>query len=156
MANNSINEWYLAGTSSSGSVTYGGRPEPTYLPQELTRITDPVMKALLETKNKDIVKDVRELIAIIVELLLQLSASNFDIKNLPPLHGVNLDNGSFLIEWLSTNYRVGFLIEADPKESIWYLILKSASSDSNLSGSLTGQERRATLTQLVSYVASNS
>jgi len=156
MISNSTSEWNLAGTSSSGSASYGGRPELTYVPQELTRIIEPVMKALLETKNPDIVKDVRELVAIIVELLLQLSTSNFEIRNLPPLHGVNLDNGSFLIEWLSPNYRVGLLVDTDPKESIWYLILKSESSDSNLSGSLTGRERRAALTQLVSYVASNS
>jgi len=152
----SIDSGDFINTSNSGRYTSGGRDVRPYVPQEVVRIIEPVLNALSKTENRSIVDQVGEVIGDIVELVLRLNGSKLEISNLPPLYGTNLDDGSFLIEWISTKYRVGFIIDPDPKESIWYLITRGESSDSTLSGSLTSHESKATLSQLVSYVALNS
>jgi hypothetical protein len=156
MVNNSTDKWNFINTSEYGGPTSGGRNVPTYIPQEVVRIIEPVMKALSETKNTVLVAGVREVIRTIIGLLLQLNRSNLEIGNLPPLIGANLEDGTFLMEWLWPNYRVGFIIDPNPKDSIWYLIKRGESSDSNLSGGLNSREGREALSQLISYVALNS
>ncbi|MBA7692372.1 hypothetical protein ES703_100939 [subsurface metagenome] len=140
----------------SQNQTVGGQFKLTYISQEVRRIIEPIFMPLSKTKNPDIVKEVRELVSIITESILELNQSYFDISNLPSLIAANLEDGSFLIEWIFLNYRVGFVVEADPKESIWYLVSKSESSDSNLSGSLADRNKKTVLSQLVSHVALNS
>ncbi len=142
--------------SYSENETLGARLKPTYISQEVRRLVEPILKVLPEMEKPKIVKEVRELVSIIIELILELHESNFDISNLPPLVGTKLDDGSLLIEWFFLNYRVGFVIEEDPPKSIWYLVSKSASLDSNSSGSLINIDKKALLTKLISYVAVNS
>lgn len=136
--------------------TVGGEFELKYVNLATTRIIEPVLKALSKTKDINIIKEVSELVSIIMNIVLELNMSNFDTSNLPPLVATNLEDGSFLIEWLFPDYRVGFVLESDPKEAIWYLMSKSKSSDSNEWGSLADRDKNELLTRLVSHVASNS
>ena len=146
----------LQSVSDSWNETVGGRVELKYISQEVRRIVEPILKVLSETKSKAIIRQVSEIVSVIVESVMKLNQSNFDASNLPPLTATTLDDGSFLIEWLFLNYRVGFVVEADPKESIWYLISRQETSDSNSSGSLAVSDKKEVLRQLVYYVAMNS
>ena len=156
MSSDSTKGWNSAGTSSSEGAAYDAELGLKYMPQELARIIEPVLRALGETRDHSIVAAARGLVKTIVQLILQLSESDFEIRNLPPLQGANLDDGSFLMEWLSLNYRAGFVIDPDRGESIWYLIVKDESSNSNRYGSLHSREGEEAIAGLVSYVASNS
>lgn len=148
--------WDTAEIPRLSNETTGGRFWLRYITQETGRIIEPVIRSLSETKNPDVTKEVQELIPIFTEIFLELRKSDFDLTNLPPLNAANLEDGSFLIEWIYFNYRIGIVVEKDPKDSIWYLISKSESADSNISGKLSGDDRKALLTALVSYVAMNS
>ncbi len=152
----SISHRGIREVSQSRNVTMGGEFELKYVNLLITRIIEPVLRALSKTKDANIIKEVRELVSIIMNLVLELNMSDFDTSNLPPLTATNLDDGSFLIEWLFLSYRVGFVIESDPKEAMWYLISKSESSDSNQWGSLAISDKKELLTRLVSHVALNS
>lgn len=143
-------------SSSSGSLTDGEPVGRKYIPLDVVRIVAPVLEALARSHDAKLNREVIDLVEDIVGLLSQLARANMNMSNLPALHAANLDDGSFLIEWLSPNFRVGFVVEAEPKESMWYLITKIDSSDSSISGSLAGHERKASLGKLVTYVASNS
>ena len=151
-----ISHWNISQVPHLRNETLGGEFRLTYISQEVRRIIEPIIRTLSETKSPDVVKEVQELIPMVIEIVLELSKSNFDLSNLQPLNATNLEDGSFLIEWIFPNYRVGFVIERDPKESIWYLVSKSESSDSNLSGNLDIHDKKALLTRLVSHVALNS
>ena len=96
------------------------------------------------------------MIPIFIEIFLELRKSDFDLSNLQPLTAANLEDGSFLIEWIYSNYIIGIVIDNDPKDSIWYRISKSEFSDTNVSGKLVVDDKKALLTRLISYVATNS
>ncbi len=147
--------WNISQISHLRNETLGGKFRLTYVSNEIRRIIDPTLKALSETKNPEVSKEVNELIYTIIDIILELNKSKFDVSNIPPLVATNLEDGSFLTEWLFTNYRIGFVIEVNPKESIWYLVSRSGSSDTNLSGSLVDYKKEL-LTQLISYVTANS
>ncbi len=152
----SISHREFRAVSQLRNVTMGGEFELKYVSLAITRIIEPVLRVLSKTKDANIIKEVRELVSIIMNVVLELNMSNFDTSNLPPLVATNLEDGSFLIEWLFRGYRVGFVIESDPQEAIWYLISKSKSSDSNQWGSLVVSDKKELLTRLVSHVALNS
>lgn len=147
--------WNIGHISNLRNETLGGKFRLAYVSNDARRIIEPTLKALSETKNPGVSKEAHGLISTIIEIILELNKSKYDTSNLAPLVSANLEDGSFLIEWLSTNYRIGFVIEVDPKESIWYLVARSGSSDTNLSGSLVDNKKEL-LTQLVSYMAVNS
>lgn len=140
----------------AGDATSGTRLPRPYITQDVVRIVAPVMKALQETRNQQVAQAVRDLILIMAGLMGQFSAVGFDLSNLPAISGANLEDGSFLVEWLPPNCRVGFVIETEAKDSMWYLVTKQNSRDSNKSGSLGGIEGKSAVSQLVSFVVSHS
>jgi hypothetical protein len=152
----------IASNSNSGireisqpfNETLGGEIE--YESLMFTRIIEPVLSALSETKDANIIKEVKELVSIIFKLVLELNKRSYDTSNLPSLTAANLEDGSFLIEWLFPSYRVGFVIDSNPKESMWYLVSKSEYSGSNQWGILEVNNKKELITSLVSHVASNS
>ncbi len=140
----------------SPNETLGGEFQLPYISQEIRRVIEPVLRTLSETKDLAVIKEVRDVLFMFIELVSEFSKSNFDISNLQPLIGANLPDDSFLIEWIFSSYRVGFVIEKDPRESIWYVVSKTESSDSTDSGSLDIHDKKALLTKLVSHVSMNS
>ena len=154
--NTSISHRELREVSQPRNTTEGGGFKLEYVSLAITRIVEPILKALSDIKDAQITEQVEEIVNSIINLILDLNSSDYDISNLPSIVAANLDDGSFLIEWLFLNYRVGFVIEKDPKESIWYLISKSATSGYNQSGNLADTDKKELLKSLVSYVAANS
>jgi len=152
----SISHWDVSQVSQLRNETLGGRFRRTYINQEIGRIIEPALKVLSESKRPDVRKGVQEIISALMEIMIELSKSKFDVSSLPSLVAANLDDGSFLIEWLFTNYRVGFVVERELKESIWYLITRGESSDTNSSGSLDIPDKKDLLAQLISYVIVNT
>jgi len=148
--------WSPAGTGGSGSATSSRALEIRYIAQGLGRIIGPVIRELSQSTSQTVATRVRRLVNAVGQEVLRLSESGYDIGNLPPLHGTALDGGSFLIEWLASDYRVGFVLDPDPAETMWYLLVKGGSAESSRSGSLDSDEEMTVVSSLVSYVASHS
>ena len=151
-----VERWNVADATSTGRQTYGGRFGAWYTNQEILRIVGSLLKSLSEVSDPSITEQVRDLVNVFIEMLVQLKVSGYEMRNLPPLKGAILEDGAFLAEWLSHNYRVGFVFETDPKDSMWYLVEKGETLDQNKSGSLGNEDKQAILRSLIAYVASNS
>lgn len=56
------------------------------------------------------------------------------ILELPAIDATVCDDGSYMIEWIFENKRLGFSIEAPPKmmESGWFLVAKDGTAESGL------------------------
>ena len=54
----------------------------------------------------------------------------------PPLRLAALEDSSYLLEWTFKDRRLGFSFEPDPKESGWYYVYSSGSSERYESGSM--------------------
>ena len=155
--NNAESGWDLADATSTGHQVYRGRSGEWYIDQDVGRIILSPLQSVHKINDKKIIGQVRELLTIFLELINEFRNSGHNIRNLPALVGSALEDGSFLIEWILTNYHVGFVVETDSKESAWYLVEKGEKTDSNSTGLLGNKEdKQKIVTQLFFYVAYNS
>jgi hypothetical protein len=136
--------------------TLGGNFKRVFLEHEVLRIIEQPLRALNENKNQSIVKEAEVLISNIIELSLNLQRLNIDTSSIAPLHASNLEDGSLLIEWIFPNYRIGFAIESNSRDSSWYLVSTNELVDSNASGSLSDIDKKEFLPRLFYFVASHS
>lgn len=136
--------------------TSGGNFKRVFLGHDVLRIIEQLLRTLNETKNASIVEEAKDLISNIVEFALDLQRLNVDISNIPSLYALNLEDGSLLIEWLFPNYRIGFSIEPNIKDSSWYLVSTVELIDYNTSGTLSNVDKKALLVELLSFVVKNS
>lgn len=154
--NSPTERWDIPDATSTGRQTYGGRFGAWYTNQEILRIVGSLLKSLSKVSDRNITQQVWDLVNVFIEMLVQLKVSGYEMRNLPPLTGTILDDGAFLVEWLSHNYRVGFVFETNAKDSMWYLVEKGEAQDENKSGSLGNENKQEILRNLITYVASNS
>lgn len=59
-----------------------------------------------------------------------------ETTSLPSIRLTALDDLSYLLEWTFEDRRLGFSFEANPKESGWYFVLSTASSERYESGTM--------------------
>ena len=81
---------------------------------------------------------------------------NIDIGKIPALNATNLEDDSLLIEWTFPTFRIGFVIETNKEDSVWYLVSTIEKTDFNKSGSLISIDKERLLMDLVSFVISYS
>jgi hypothetical protein len=81
------------------------------------------------TEDPDVARRARELLSTIQETIAPFGQLRAGLERFPPLWASNVDDGSVLIEWIFSDFRIAFSIEPDAKESSWYLV-----SNENLGG----------------------
>jgi hypothetical protein len=86
----------------------------------------------------------------IEQSILILKNAKRDLRNLPPVHVYNPDDGSILIELASQNVRAGFTIESVPEESGWYFVTMTAHGQIGASENL----QDTNLEKIVIYILS--
>lgn len=94
------------------------------VPLEFTRyfykrdILLPVKKALDEVEDINILRTANRILSIISQAIDRQD----EFSGFKPIYGFSGEDGSFLIEWIYEDFRVGFSIESDQKDSSWYLV----------------------------------
>lgn len=93
-------------------------------------LTSPVYNQLAEITApiKETIQDVLNKFATCVSYTLRMK--------LPPLRLALLEDSSYLLEWTFEDRRLGFSFEQDPKDSGWYFVLSTASSERYESGTM--------------------
>lgn len=80
------------------------------------------------TTTRASIQDILKQLARIVPYILALT--------LPRLRLAVLEDSSYLLEWTFKDRRLGFLFERDPKDSGWYYVYSSGSSERYESGTM--------------------
>ena len=122
--------------------TRGGRFKNVFVGDEVLRIIKPVLQTINETKSKEVVNEAKDLISTIVDLTIDFQRLNIDIGKIPALNATNLEDDSLLIEWTFPTFRIGFVIETNKEDSIWYLVSTIEKTDFNKSGSLIDIDKK--------------
>ena len=122
-----------------------------FIADEVYRIVKPVLEGVGEMKAGNVAKQAIDMVSDIVDLIINLQSANVDINRIPPLHAVALEDGSFLIEWIFSKYRVGFALERKKRDSIWYLV-STIEGNVEASGPLSGTDYKKMLAQLILFV----
>lgn len=84
------------------------------------------------------VQEIREAAIIVLKSIekgiVDFELQRFQLDHLPELYPVKVDDGSFLIEWIFEDFRIGFSIEPEIEESSWYLVSKNSLGATNAEG----------------------
>jgi len=102
------------------------------------------------------VAEAKNVLSTIYQMIFTFKQFNFDIGYLPPLKAFNLEDGSVLIEWIYPDFRVGFSIEENKKESGWYLVSNKKLGEISASGFLESIDINRLVLWLLNFVISNS
>lgn len=89
---------------------------------EISKITFPVHKVIKKLGNDSVSLQANEILSNIEITLDTFQLMNKDVSYLPLLDATIFDDGSLLIEWPFPDFRLGFGIELNPKESGWYIV----------------------------------
>jgi hypothetical protein len=93
-------------------------------------LTSPIHNQLAElpTPTKEAIQDVLK--------QFETSVSYAPTTKLPPLRLTILEDSSYLLEWVFEDRRLGFSFEQSPKDSGWYYVYSSDSSERFESGTM--------------------
>ena len=123
-----------------------------FIADEVYRIVKPALKGVREIKVRNVAKQATDIISDIMDSIINLQSWNVDIlSRIPPLHAVALEDNSFLIEWIFSKYRIGFVLERNKRESMWYLV-STIEENVLASGMLSRTDYKKLLAGLISFV----
>ena len=109
-----------------------------------------------QIRDKRLVAGVNTLLIAIRRTAMSFPPSVFESRDLPPLHAFSLDDGSTLIEWIFTDFRIGFNVEPNPEESSWYLASNRNLGELNASGYISNPHFNRLLLWLFNFALLNS
>jgi len=105
-----------------------------------------------KTINQQVVKEARRFLSIFQDMAAIFPQLGLDLYSLPHLFGFNVDDGSFLIEWIFSDFRIGFNFEQNLNDSSWYLVSNQKYGDINASGFLSIRDSRSLILWLLTFI----
>lgn len=114
-----------------------------------------VISHVSEISDKVLSKKLNEFIDVFMSILTNLSKSS-DISNfLPPLTIHNEENLVFL-EWIFKDFRIGFSLEKEKNESMWFMVTNKNLEEFSISGDLEPENYYEVIIKVLKYVLENS
>lgn len=98
----------------------------------------------------------QDILRIIQEMIELFQRRGFELDHLPPLHASAGADGSIMVEWAFSDFRIGLSVDPVPDDSSWYLVSSESLGAIAASGYLSGIELQKLLLWLVSFAVSNS
>lgn len=111
--------------------------------------------AATRIENPEVAHETRRMLLSFEETIQSLEG-HFDISCLPPLQGFNVEDGSFAIEWVFNDFRIGFSVETNTKESGWFLVSNNNLGEISASGYISGGRLESLFFWLASFAVLNS
>jgi hypothetical protein len=139
------------------NVTNGGKLNLRFYPLTMgSNLLNPARQVISQIKDTYLAKEADKLLAVIQEMIMLLQRHGNDLSYLPPFRAFSVDDGSLLIEWTFTAFRVGFSIEIDPKDSGWYLVTNKSLGEINASGFISDANLKSIIPWLFGFVLLNT
>ena len=101
----------------------------------------------------EVASEARKLLMKLQETTSSLQLMGIDFDYVPILQLFHVDDGSILIEWIFSDFRIGFSIEPNFEESSWYLVSKKNMGGINASGNLENMDIKSLFLWLFYFVA---
>jgi len=98
-------------------------------------------RKLNKAKKQDVAQEARDILQIIQDTITDFSQKfNLDLSYLPRPQAFSSEDESILIEWIFSNFRIGFSIEPNSKDSSWYLVTKKELGEISASGLISEKD----------------
>lgn len=139
-------------TTTSGSTGYSIPTINLSVSKIILKLSDQ-FQLLEESQQKDLFL---KLLLSLHKVLIQYYTQSFELSHLPSLHVVIVEDGSILIEWIFTDFRIGFSIEIEITESSWYLVSNEKLESITKSGFLTTDKLDSIIDEVVAFIIENT
>jgi len=136
--------------------TFGKKPFLNYFSPTESRLIKPALETLRNTQNQEVAVKARKILEDLRETVSSFQQLGFDLTFLPPIRAFNNDDGSVLVEWIFTDFRIGFSIETILDESGWYLVSKRNLGEISASGFIENANIKNIILWLLNFVISHS
>lgn len=113
-----------------------------------TQLVAPARMEIEQASNREVAKTAKSL----VDQFERILAWRDDVSSLPPLRAVEDVDGSIVVEWIFSTFRMGFNFEVDKSESSWNLVGDASMSWLNASASLENDMPISHLIWLIGFV----
>ncbi len=123
---------------------------------EYSSLVGCALDTIHQTENQYVAKEARKLLSIIQGAIASFKQFGVDLDYLPPLQAFNVDDGSVLIEWIFSNFRIGFNIEPNSEDSGWYLVSNENLGEISASGYTSSIDITLIVFWLLNFALSNS
>lgn len=150
----SINENYTTYAASSLNTTnkdvfFSGAPI-------VRTVIGNVVKSLKDIPTKAVQEYAVQFCQSFQEVLIAALERNKVSAGLPALSPSILEDGSFLIQWVFKDFRIGFSIEPIIEESSWYMVKFSKFNEVQSSGPLILDSLKAQIYDFIIFSLRNS
>jgi hypothetical protein len=133
--------------------TIGSRGGSSFLTlSRYSLILEPAWEATNTIKDLKIAEQSKKIVESLQDIFTSLQQRKLDITSLHPLRGFVAEDGSFLIEWVFDDFRIGFTIESNPDESGWYLISTKKLGSITAYGSISEIDINTLILWLINFV----
>ena len=105
-----------------------------------------------KAKNQNVARQTRLILLSIQEIINSFGQLGFDLGSITPIKAYECEDESVLMEWIYTNFRVGFAIEPDQAESGWYLVSNQALGEKSAYGNLLDSNMDKNLLWLLNFI----
>ena len=139
-----------------GNETFGKKPFLSYFSPAESRLIKSALDVLRNTENQQVAVEAINILANLRETVSSFHQLSFDLSFLPPIRAFNNEDGSVLIEWIFTDFRIGFSIETNIEESGWYLVSKRKLGEISASGHIENTNIKNIIVWLLNFVISHS
>ncbi len=92
------------------------------------------------------------LLSVLQRILAARPSIQADPTYIPKLYSELAEDGSLLFEWILPNFRIGFTIEHEPKESGWFLVSNQELGSILASGYTSDNNPYSMVSWLVSFL----
>jgi len=108
-----------------------------------------------QIKNSDVTKQLDKLLSSIDKIFNDAPQRGVDLSCIPPLHAHIDEDGSVLLEWIFSDFRIGFNIEPNPDDSGWHLVSNKTLNEYTASGQLADTNMNEIIIRLLNFIHSN-
>lgn len=137
--------------------TVSGTMDPNFVASSAaTGLLTRARRFVHEHAHISTVKESLAVLAVIDGAYSWYQQAGIDLSTIRPLDAFAADDGAILFEWIFDDFRVGFNIEPNSKESGWYLVTNERLGDIHAGGLLIEDDNRSVIIALLHFMISNT
>lgn len=136
--------------------TNGGNLNPQFFPLSIRlELIKPAWDVVQQIENRDIAEEAKRILLVIQDTLWSFGQFHLGLSSLPNIRAFNVEDGSLLLEWKFSDFRIGFSFEPDLQESGWYLVTNRKLGEISASGYITTIDPKMLVVWLFNFIFSN-
>jgi hypothetical protein len=121
----------------------------------LSKGTDIFVKVIPEV-NRITNRDLKRRLLILINVFTEILSKIQTITNYLPPMNMELEEDSIFLEWIFKDIRVGFTLDKEESESMWFMITNRNLEEFSVTGNLGIEDYRSVIAKILKYILENT